>query len=86
MPVDLGSAYGSIEIGTEGAEQSIQSLAASLRGTGMTMSAAFTLPLVGIATAAVSSAADFEQSMNVMRRCRERRLRRWRGCNRRRFS
>ena len=66
MPVDLGSAYGSIEIGTEGAEQSVQSLAASLRGTGMAMSAAFTLPLVGIATAAVTSAAGFEQSMNVM--------------------
>jgi TP901 family phage tail tape measure protein len=64
--VALGSAYGSIEIGTDGATQSVNSLAASMRSAGAAMSAALTLPLVGIGVAAVNSAGDFEQSMNVL--------------------
>ena len=66
MAINLGSAYGEIVIGTEKSESNIAQLSSSLRNTGAAMSAAFTLPLVGIATAAVTSAAGFEQSMNVM--------------------
>lgn len=66
MPTELGSAYGVIEIGTEGAEQSIKSLSDTLKGAGTAMSLAVTAPLVGIAAAAVSSAGEFEQSLNIM--------------------
>ena len=66
MAINLGSAYGEIVIGTEKSESNIAQLSSSLRNTGAAMSAAFTLPMVGIATAAVTSAAGFEQSMNVM--------------------
>jgi TP901 family phage tail tape measure protein len=66
MSVNLGSAYGSIEIGTEGAEASVASLASSLRSTGQTLSLAVSAPLIGVGAAAVASAAGFEQSMNVM--------------------
>lgn len=66
MSVDLGSAYGTIEIGTEGAQASVQSLASSLRSTGQTLSLAVSAPLLGVGAAAVASAAGFEQSLNVM--------------------
>ncbi len=64
--VALGSAYGTVEIGTDQAEQNIQSLADSMRKAGTAMSLGVTAPLAGIATAAINSAADFEQSLNVM--------------------
>jgi TP901 family phage tail tape measure protein len=64
--VNLGSAYGTIEIGTDGAQQSINSLSDTMRKAGAAMSLGVTAPLVGIASAAISSAADFEQSLNIM--------------------
>ena len=64
--VSLGSAYGEIQIGTDQAEQNIQSLSDTLRKTGTAMSLGITAPLVGIAATAINSAADFEQSLNVM--------------------
>ena len=64
--VNLGSAYGEIQIGTGGAEQNIQGLADKLRGIGGAMSLAITTPLVGIATAAGLATAEFEQSLNTM--------------------
>lgn len=64
--VNLGSAYGEIQIGTGGAEQSVQGLADKLRGIGGAMSLAITTPLVGIAVAAGMATAEFEQSMNTM--------------------
>lgn len=64
--INLGSAYGEVLISTGQATQSIQSLSSTLRSVGTTMSLAITAPLVGVATAAISSAADFEQSLNVM--------------------
>jgi TP901 family phage tail tape measure protein len=64
--VNLGSAYGTIEIGTEGAEASVQSLAATMRDAGAKMTAAFTLPLVGLGIAAFKTAGEFEQNMNIM--------------------
>jgi TP901 family phage tail tape measure protein len=66
MGVNLGSAYGSIEIGTEGAEKNISSLSKQLSQTGQAMTLGITAPLVGIAAAAVHSAAGFEQSLNIM--------------------
>jgi len=64
--INLGSAYGKIEIGTDQAEQSISSLADSMRKAGTAMSLGVTAPLVGIAATAIDSAADFEQSLNIM--------------------
>ena len=66
MTVALGSAYGTVEIGTGGAEQNIQGLADKLRNIGGAMSLAITTPLVGIAAAAGMATAEFEQSMNTM--------------------
>jgi TP901 family phage tail tape measure protein len=66
MTVALGSAYGQIEIGTGGAEQAIASLASTLRSMGTTMSLAISAPLTAVAGAAIASASDFEQSMNIM--------------------
>lgn len=64
--VNLGSAYGEIQIGTGGAEQNVQGLADKLRNIGGAMSLAITTPLVGIAAAAGMATAEFEQSMNTM--------------------
>lgn len=66
MAVQIGSAYGTIEIGTSGAIQSVQSLSSTLRSIGTTMTAAISAPLIGIGVSAIKSAADFEQSMNVL--------------------
>ena len=64
--ISLGSAYGEIQIGTDGAAQSVQSLSSTLREFGTTMSLAVSAPLIGAATVALKSAGDFEQSMNQM--------------------
>jgi hypothetical protein len=64
--VQLGSAYGTIEIGTDQAQKSISSLSDTMRSAGTSMSLGITAPLAGIAAMALSSAGDFEQSMNVM--------------------
>lgn len=64
--MNLGSAYGEIQIGTGGAEQNMQGLADKLRGIGGAMSLAITTPLLGIATAAGMATAEFEQSLNTM--------------------
>ena len=64
--VNLGSAWGKIEISTDQAEQSVSSLADSMRKAGTAMSLGVTAPLVGIAATAIDSAADFEQSLNIM--------------------
>lgn len=66
MGVDLGSAYGRIEIGTDGAERSIQSLASSLRGLGTGLSIGLTAPLALLGRQAYKASADFETSFNVM--------------------
>lgn len=64
--ISLGSAYGEIQIGTEGAAQSVQSLASTLHDFGKTMSLAVSAPLIGAATVALKSAGAFEQSMNQL--------------------
>ena len=46
--INLGNAYGEIQIGTDQAEQKVQSLATTMRTIGTTMSLGITAPLVGI--------------------------------------
>lgn len=64
--VQLGSAFGEIQIGTGDAEASVASLSRTLRSSGTALSVGITAPLALIGATAVSSAADFEQSLNVM--------------------
>lgn len=66
MGISLGSAHGEIIIGTDQATDSISGLASKLKSTGTMLSLGVTAPLLGIATTAISSAADFQQSMNIM--------------------
>ncbi len=54
------------EKGIASAQRSAESFSKRLGDLGGKMSLAVTAPLVGIAGAAVKSAADFEQSMNIM--------------------
>lgn len=49
-----------------GLKQQLANAAAEMRNIGMGLTAGVTLPVVGIAAAAVNSAAQFEQSLNVM--------------------
>ena len=79
-PVNLGSAYGKIEIDTSGVTSSLnraqgemasfqgkmQSVGASLTGIGKQMTLGITLPLVGIGTAAAKVAMDFESQMAIL--------------------
>lgn len=67
MPIALGSAYGAIEINTQGAEDSISGLAGMLKETGTTLSLGISAPLLGVATSAIKTAADFEENMNIMK-------------------
>jgi TP901 family phage tail tape measure protein len=66
MGVNLGSAYGEIVIDTDGAQRSIDGLAASMRSSGQMLSLGVTAPLVALGAVALTSAGDFEQSMNIM--------------------
>lgn len=62
--INLGSAYGEIQIGTEDAERKTKSLAETMRSVGTGMSLAITTPLAAIAGTSLKAAAGFEQSMN----------------------
>ncbi len=64
--IQLGSAYGEIQIGTGEAEKSVASLASAMRSVGTSMSLALSAPLLGIAAAGLNAAGSFEQSMNQM--------------------
>lgn len=66
MGVNLGSAYGEIVIDTDGAQRSIDGLAASMRSSGQMLSLGVTAPLVALGAVALTSAGNFEQSMNIM--------------------
>lgn len=66
MSVQLGSAYGQIDIGTDGAKASIDGLLGSmdsfakgLKQAGVGMTAGVTAPLVGMAAATIHSANQF---------------------------
>ena len=66
LDVKLGMDDSGFAAGVQRAQAQADSLSKKLGGMGTAMSLAVTAPLVGIAAAAVSSAAGFEQSMNVM--------------------
>ena len=66
MDVRLRMDASDFESGIARAAKSSESLTQQLTKAGTAMSLGVTAPLVGIATTAISSAADFEQSMNVM--------------------
>lgn len=62
--INLGSAYGAIEISTDKAQQNVQSLAQTMRNVGQTMTTTLSLPILGVMGAGLKAAAGFEQSMN----------------------
>jgi len=62
--IQLGSAYGEIQIGTGDAQKNVSSLASSMRSVGTAMSLAVSAPLAAVGAAGLKAAAGFEQSMN----------------------
>jgi TP901 family phage tail tape measure protein len=66
MNVKLAMDSADFERGVANAQSKIESMSAKLKSVGTAMSLGITAPLVGIAGAAIKSAGDFEQSMNVM--------------------
>lgn len=64
--IQLGSAYGEIQIGTGEAEKSVKSLAQQMRDVGAGMSLAISTPIIGVAAAGLHAAAGFEESMNLI--------------------
>lgn len=66
MDVKLAMDASDFEGGIAKAQQSAESLSAKLGKAGAAMSLGVTAPLAGIATMALKSAGDFEQSMNVL--------------------
>ncbi|GIV73534.1 phage tail tape measure protein [Caldilinea sp.] len=67
MSVNLGSAYGEIQISTGQAERNVASLSQTLRRVGGQLSLAISTPLAAVAGAGLRAAAAFEQSMNQVR-------------------
>ena len=55
-----------VDKGLAGASKSVKQVGRDITGVGASMSLAVTAPLVGIGVQAVKSAAQFEQTMNVM--------------------
>lgn len=64
--IQLGSAYGEIQIGTGEAEKSVKSLSATMRDVGAGLSLAISTPIIGVAAAGLHAAAGFEESMNLI--------------------
>lgn len=64
--IQLGSAYGEIQIGTGEAEKSVKSLSQQMRDVGAGLSLAISTPLIGVAAAGLHAAAGFEESMNLI--------------------
>ncbi len=66
MSVALAMDSSDFDKGVQEAQRKAESFGKKLQSAGTAMSAAVTLPLVGIAAAALKSAGDFESTMNVM--------------------
>jgi TP901 family phage tail tape measure protein len=66
MNVKLSLDASDFERGIAKAQGSAESMVAKLKAAGTAMSLGVTAPLLGIATMAIKSAGDFEQSMNIM--------------------
>lgn len=63
--INLGSAYGSIEIGVDKAQQNIQSLAKTMRDVGQTMTATLSLPILGVMGAGLNAAAGWFPGLGI---------------------
>ena len=66
MSVELGMDASGFDRGIASVQKSLDSMAKKLGAAGSTLSLGVTAPLAGIATMAIQSAGDFEQSMNIM--------------------
>ena len=66
MSVELGMDASGFERGIASVQKSLDSMAKKLGAAGSTLSLGVTAPLAGIATMAIQSAGDFEQSLNIM--------------------
>jgi len=66
MAVELGMDASGFERGIANVQNSLDSMAKKMASAGTTLSLGVTAPLAGIATMALQSAGDFEQSLNIM--------------------
>lgn len=66
LQVEIGSDTSDAEKGVSGFGDKLNNMSKSLAKTGGVLSAAFTAPLLGIGVAAVSSASEFQQNMNIL--------------------
>ena len=66
MAVELGMDASGFERGIANVQSSLDSMAKKMASAGTTLSLGVTAPLAGIATMAIQSAGDFEQSLNIM--------------------
>lgn len=60
---NLGSAYGTVEIGTDGAQQSIKSLSSALDSAGKSLTVGLTAPLLAAGGAALKFSTDLNEGM-----------------------
>lgn len=66
LMTEVGADTSAAEKGVAGFGNKLNSMAKSMATTGSGLSLAITAPLMGIAAAAISSASEFEQNMNVL--------------------
>ncbi len=66
MSVELGMDAGGFDRGIASVQKSLDSMAKKMASAGSMLSLGVTAPLAGIATMAIQSAGDFEQSLNIM--------------------
>jgi len=66
LVVRIGGDVGGLTGALQTAQQRVRSFGQSLRGMGSAMTLGISAPLMGIGLAALNSAAQFEQSMNIM--------------------
>lgn len=66
LVIRLGLDAGGLEQGLKSAQRSLRSAGRTMQQTGAGMTLGLSAPLAGLATMAISSAADFETSMNTI--------------------
>lgn len=66
LVVQIGADVGGLTAGLQTAQSKLKNFGSQMKGIGTGLSIGVTAPLVGIAGAALDSAGDFEQSMNLM--------------------
>jgi hypothetical protein len=66
LVVQIGADVGGLTAGLQTAQSKLKGFGSQLKGVGTGLTLGLSAPIVGIAAAALNSAADFEQSMNLM--------------------